>query len=68
MAFQQGGPEPLDAYRQFLEQARARGEFVIVDKNLETGFRACFRNDAIHTFMPQKAAANAFGTPPWEQP
>lgn len=65
--FQQGGPEPLDAYRQFLEQAQARGEFVIVDKSLEAGFWAYFRNDAIHTFMSERAAASAFRTPPWER-
>ncbi len=66
--FQQGGPEPLDAYRQFLEQAQKRGEFLIVDRNLETGFWAYFRNDAIHAFMPAKAAASAFRMPPWERP
>jgi len=39
---QQGGSEPLDAYREFLEEAQARGNFVIVNTGLEAGFWAYF--------------------------
>lgn len=66
--FQQGGPEPLDAYRTFLEQAQARGEFVIADKGLEAGFWEYFRNDAKHSFYPAggKEVKHIFVSPPWE--
>ncbi|MEE4238379.1 MAG: hypothetical protein V2I51_16780 [Anderseniella sp.] len=68
VAFQQGGPEPIDAYHQFLEQAQARGEFVIADKGLEAGFWEYFRNDAKHSFYPPdgKEAKRLFATPPWQ--
>jgi len=61
--FQQGGPEPLDAYRKFLEAAQARGDFVIVDRALETGFWKYYRDDARHSFLP--TPAKAFSVPPW---
>lgn len=61
--FQQGGPEPLDAWLKFLEAARARGDFVIVDKALEAGFWQYYRDDARHSFIP--APAKAFSVPPW---
>lgn len=61
--FQQGGPEPLDAWLKFLEAAQARGDFVIVDKALEAGFWQYYRDAARHSFMP--APAKAFSVPPW---
>jgi hypothetical protein len=61
--FQQGGPEPLDAWLKFLEAAQARGDFVIVDKALEAGFWQYYRDDARHSFIP--APAKAFSVPPW---
>ena len=65
--FQQGGPEPLDAYRKFLEEQRAHGDFVIVNKELERAFWRYYLNDAMHTFYPagSKDEAQAFETPPW---
>ena len=68
VAFQQGGPEPIDAYRKFLEEAQARGDFVIADKGLEAGFWDYFRNDAKHSFYPPdgKEAKRLFATPPWQ--
>jgi hypothetical protein len=38
ISFQQRGPEPLDAYRRFLEERQARGDFNIVNKKLEAEF------------------------------
>jgi len=61
--FQQGGPEPLDAYRKFLEAAAARGDFVIADPALADGFWRYYRDTARHAFMP--APATAFSVPPW---
>lgn len=65
--FQQGGPEPLDAYRKFLEQQRAQGDFVIVNEQMERAFWRYYLNDAMHDFYPagSKEEAQAFETPPW---
>jgi hypothetical protein len=65
--FQQGGPEPLDAYRRFLESEQARGDFVILNKDLEAAFWRYYVTDAIHSFYPpgSKEAAQAFEAPPW---
>ena len=65
--FQQGGPEPLDAYRRFLEDALERGAFRILDPSLGLGFWRYYRNDSIHTFYPAGSdeEARAFETPWW---
>jgi hypothetical protein len=65
--FQQGGPEPLDAYRAFLEDSAARGSFRIQNKNLEAAFWRYYRDDSIHSFYkPGSAeATKAFANPPW---
>jgi hypothetical protein len=67
--YQQLGPEPLDAYRQFLRQRETDGAFAIRDRALETSFWRYFTDDSIHDFMtPGSAdAARAFATPPWQQ-
>jgi hypothetical protein len=66
--FQQGGPEPLDAYRRFLEEAQAKGDFRIVAKDLEAAFWRYYRNDSIHSFYPRgsKEEAQAFDVPWWQ--
>jgi hypothetical protein len=65
--FQQGGPEPLDAYRKFLEESAARGDFRIANKELEAGFWRYYRDDSIHDFFEPGSAdeAKAFADPPW---
>jgi hypothetical protein len=65
--FQQGGPEPLDAYRSFLEECAARGDFRIANKDLEAGFWRYYRDDSSHEFFKQGSAeeAKAFADPPW---
>jgi hypothetical protein len=67
--YQQLGPEPLDAYRQFLRQREADGAFAIRDGAIEKSFWRYFTDDAIHDFMAPGGAdeARAFTTPPWEQ-
>jgi hypothetical protein len=63
---QQGGAGPLDAYRKFLEQAQARGDFVIVDRTLDAGLWQYYRDDVRHSFLPPgKATSRTFDTPPW---
>jgi hypothetical protein len=65
--FQQGGPEPLDAYRKFLTEHQARGEFVILNKDFEAAFWRYYLKDSMHSFFPpgSQAEAAAFATPPW---
>jgi hypothetical protein len=67
--FQQGGPEPLDAYRRFLEEQKEKGAFAIVDKTLEETFWDYYRNDAIHSFYPPGSGEErtAFDIPWWLQ-
>ncbi|MCO5763627.1 MAG: hypothetical protein EP309_03145 [Gammaproteobacteria bacterium] len=66
--YQQLGPEPLDAYRQFLRQREADGAFAIRDQAIETSFWRYFTDDSIHDFMAPGSAdeARAFAVPPWE--
>jgi hypothetical protein len=66
IVFQQGGPEPLDAYRKFLEESRARGDFEIVSGPLETAFWRYYRDDAIHSFFPPGSPEeqSVFAVPP----
>lgn len=65
--YQQLGPEPLDAYREFLEERQAAGDFEIVDAGRATEFWRYFRDDDLHDFMqPDSAEAEmAFSRPPW---
>jgi heat shock protein HslJ len=63
--FQQFGPEPLDAYREFLEARQAAGDFEILDEAVAEEFWRYFTDDAMHDFFPPEEAANVFDTPPW---
>lgn len=65
--FQQLGPEPLDAYRQFLQERQAAGDFVIHDKAFEDAFWRYFIDETIHSFYEpgSKAETQAFEIPPW---
>jgi heat shock protein HslJ len=66
--YQQLGPEPLDAYRRYLEERQAAGDFEIHDKSFEAQFWRYFTNDAMHSFYERgsEEEARAFTTPPWE--
>ncbi len=57
--FQQAGPEPLDAYRTFLQEQAAQGTFRIFDAALEREFWRYFTNDAMHQFYPPGSAEEA---------
>jgi hypothetical protein len=69
LIYQQLGPEPLDAYRQFLRQRQAEGAFAIRDQAIEASFWRYFTDESIHDFMAPGGAdeARAFMVPPWEQ-
>jgi len=64
--FQQGGPEPLDAYRRHLEKLRDNGVLVIRDPEVEAHFWRYFTTDSMHSFMSEAQAAEAFRKLPWE--
>ena len=65
--FQQGGAEPLDAYRRFLEAQEKRGRFAIADEVFAKKFWDYYRNDARHSFYPPGSvqAAQAIEIPWW---
>ena len=67
--YQQLGPEPLDAYRRFLEERQAAGAFTIHDATAAAAFWRYFTDESIHDFMEPGGAdeARAFATPPWEE-
>ena len=67
--FQQFGPEPLDAYRQFLQEQYKAGTFSIRNPAFESEFWRYFTDNSIHSFMEQGSVeeARAFEVPPWEQ-
>ena len=66
--YQQMGPEPLDALRNFLESRQAEGAFEIRKQVLSEAFWRNFTDDTRHDFMdPDGADAKAaFSTPFWQ--
>lgn len=67
VAVQRGGPEPVDAYRRFLEERRDRGDFQILAPELEREFWTYYVTDSSHVFLPPGSPeeAQAFAAPPW---
>lgn len=65
--YQQGGPEPLDAYRTFLQARERQGAFTILNPAFEAEFWKYFVTDSIHSFYPKgsQEEAQAFETPWW---
>jgi len=68
--FQQAGPEPLDAYRDFLREQEKNGAFQILDEKYKNAFWRYFTDDAMHTFYDKDDGAKLINTPWWmmEQP
>ena len=63
--FQQAGVEPLDAYREFLEDQQKKGAFRIMDKAAEASFWKYFTNDAMHTFLSKDEGEKMMEKPFW---
>lgn len=63
--FQQGGSEPLDAYREFLKQQETAGQFEIQDKKIAELFWNYFTNDKIHTFYSSPEEAQKYISNRW---
>ena len=68
--FQQAGPEPLDAYRDFLQEQEKNGAFKILDEKYKYAFWRYFTHDAMHNFYPKDEGARFINKPWWmmEQP
>lgn len=66
--YQQFGPEPLDAYRHYLEVRQAAGDFTIHEKAFENVFWRYFTDDTMHNFFQpgSEEETQVFVTPPWE--
>jgi hypothetical protein len=64
---QQGGPQPLDADRRFLQAHQARGNFEILNQAFEKPFWHYDLTDTLHSFYPpgSEAETGAFPTPWW---
>ncbi|MCG8543962.1 MAG: SurA N-terminal domain-containing protein [Alphaproteobacteria bacterium] len=65
VAFQQSGPEPIDAYRDFLKEQQRAGAFRILDPKYDPPFWRYFTNDAIHKFYEGDDGARYINTPWW---
>jgi hypothetical protein len=63
--FQQAGPEPLDAYRDFLKEQEKKGAFQILDEKYKNAFWRYFTDDAMHTFYDKDDGAKLINTPWW---
>lgn len=63
--FQQAGPEPVDAYRDFLRAQEKSGAFKILDRQSVAPFWRYFTNDAMHTFYSGDDGAKFMNTPWW---
>jgi hypothetical protein len=68
--YQQLGPEPLDAYRSYLEARQAAGDFAIQDKDMERAFLRYFKEDSLHAcYVPgSEEEARAFTVALWARP
>ena len=66
--YQQMGPEPLDALRNYLENRQAEGAFEIREQVLSEAFWSYFTDDTRHDFMDLDGAdaKAAFSTPFWQ--
>ena len=60
-------PEPLDAYRRFVDERPARHDFEILNKDLEAGFWRYYVTDTLQSFYPSgsEKEKQAFDTPWW---
>jgi hypothetical protein len=67
IGYQQGGPEPLDAVRKFLEERKEGGDFTIASKLMEESFWHYYRTDSLHQFYKSGSTeeAQAFAVAPW---
>jgi hypothetical protein len=63
--FQQAGPEPLDSYRKFLEDAQRRGNFEFYNNQASDLFWEYYRNEKMHTFISDAAEVKRMMETSW---
>ncbi len=63
--FQQAGPEPIDAYRDFLKDQESKGNFRVYDEEFKKLFWGYFVSET-HTFFSKEDGEKAMQTPWWE--
>ena len=63
--FQQAGPEPVDAYRDFLKEKERQKAFQIYDPKLNEAFWDYFVNGG-HTFYSKEEGEKSMKNPWWE--
>ncbi len=68
VAMQQSGPEPIDAYYQFLKAAEKAGEFKILNQDYEAALWGYYTDDKKHRFVPDSDKDKVMSTPWWQQP
>ena len=67
VVFQQTGPEPLDAYHEFLKSAQKAGDFKILNKDFESALWGYYTDDKKHRFVPDADKDKVMSTPWWQQ-
>ena len=67
VVIQQAGPEPLDAYHEFLKAAQQAGDFKILNKEFETAMWGYYADDKKHRFVPESDKDKVMSTPWWQQ-
>jgi hypothetical protein len=65
VAFQQFGPEPIDAYRAFLEEQQEAGAFRILYADLVAGFWEYLTDDSMHSFYSTEEGKAVMSAPWW---
>ena len=65
VVFQQAGPEPIDAYKTFLQEQESKGSFTISDPKLKEMFWDYFVNESNHNYLSEEEAKRAMTTAWW---
>lgn len=61
--FFQLGPEPVDAYRDFLKEQEKNGSFEIFDPSLKDSFWRYFARETMHTYLSEGKGRKAMTVP-----
>lgn len=65
--FQQGGLEPIDAYRDYLQEQEKSGAFQIINSGDRSSFWSYFLEPSQHFLLEEEEASQAIRTPIWQQ-
>ncbi len=63
--FQQAGPEPLDALREFLRDSEKAGQFKLLTEEAREKFWDYYLGERKHRFMSEEAGRESMTTPWW---